>query len=92
MHEDLTTWEPWHCVTAWCAGEVLWVAGDVELDEVWHVSVPGQGRWTVAGTLPACPLCGATLRAAAALAGEPTAAAHNTWEGPLFDFIRTLAA
>ncbi len=92
MHKHLTAWEPWHCVTTWCAGEVWWVAGDLEQAELWHVSGPDRGRWTVAGTLPVCPLCGATLLAASELAAEPVAAAHEAWEGPMFDFIRKLAA
>jgi hypothetical protein len=92
MQEHLTTWEPWHCVSTWCADEVLWVARDVVQDEVWYISGPGLGRWTVAGTQPVCPLCGATLLAASDLAGEPVAADHEEWEGPMFDFIRKLAA
>ncbi len=84
--------EPWRCPNRVCSGDVLLVAPAAGSSTTWSITCPNGSRWWVASGEPVCPLCGATLWDAGAATAGAAEQDERSFVGPVFDFIRGLAA
>lgn len=81
-----------HCPTPWCSADRLAVEHDSQQDDLWTVTGTDGRRWVVAADAPVCPQCGATLQLATAGRAEAVDADETALVGPVFEYIRRLAA
>jgi hypothetical protein len=86
-------WEYRFCPSEFCKVEVWLVTRHDLKAELWRVTAGAGNRpWIVAAIGPVCPYCGESLLTAVELEeGIGQSTDEDQEEGPLFEFLETLA-
>jgi hypothetical protein len=90
--EDDMRWEQWFCSEQECSTGEWMVQRSPVHREVWLVTPHVEASpYTVAASIPVCPLCGTTLQAAATLE-EGMNKGIGAKARPIFDVVGTFTA
>ena len=84
-------WQPWFCPSPYCSNDIWMVQRNAVIADLWLVAAQvDDAPFTIAAPAPICPFCATLLLPQPERVTIP-AERSSSEEGPVFDFLRSLA-